>query len=155
MRRLALGFILLGSLIPGVSFALGLGEIKVDSALNQPLNAQIELLGTSPGEVENVRVRLAPEEVFQRLGIERPYYLSELDFTPTTKDGNSYIAVTTKQGVREPFLNFLVEVSWPKGRLLREYTVLLNPPVYLDQQPATVATQLPTAVRPVMRATNR
>jgi len=141
VRRLALGLALMGSLIPGLSHALGLGEIKVDSALNQPLKAEIAVLAASPDEVIDIVARLADEEAFERLGISREYILSKLQFKPAVRDGVPVILVTTKKPVKEPFLDFLLEVRWPKGRLLREYTVLLDPPVMMEQR--AVATRAP------------
>lgn len=146
MRRLALGLALMGSLIPGLSHALGLGEIKVDSALNQPLRAEIAVLAASPDEVIDIVAKLADEEAFDRLGISREYILSKLQFKPAVRDGAPVILVTTKNAVKEPFLDFLLEVRWPKGRLLREYTVLLDPPVMMEQRAvATVAPEVTEA----------
>ncbi|WP_245795294.1 type IV pilus assembly protein FimV, partial [Thioalkalivibrio denitrificans] len=143
MRRLAMGMALLGLLlVPGLSQALGLGEIEVHSALNQPLNAEIELVEVRRGEMEDLQVRLAPEDLYRRLGIERTALLTQLRFQPETlPDGRHVIRVTTREAVREPFVNFLVEAAWPAGRLVREYTLLLDPPVMFEarEAPAPVA----------------
>ena len=145
VRKLALGFALLLVLLPGVSGSLGLGNIKVETALNQPLRAEIQLLSIPPGEVADVKVSLARKEAFDRLGIERPFVLNQLKFKATTKaNGETVISVVTNKPIKEPFLNFLVEVEWPKGRLLREYTVLLDPPL-LQERRALVQTQAPVA----------
>jgi hypothetical protein len=110
---------------------LGLGDIEVYSALNQPLVAEIDLTSVRPGEVDDMVVELADEEAFSRSGLERPFHLTRLRFEVATKDdGSEYIKVTTDDPVREPFLNFLVDVDWPRGRLMREYTILLDPPVF-------------------------
>lgn len=111
--------------------ALGLGNINSASTLNQPLVARIPLLSVSPDELSTLNVRLATSEAFERAGLDRPFYLSRLKFQVATgDDGRPYIAVTTDQPVKEPFLDFLVDVRWPRGRLVREYTVLLDPPIY-------------------------
>lgn len=111
--------------------ALGLGNIKVRSGLNQPLVAEIALLSPRGVAPEDIRVGLAKAEDFTRAGIERPIALTALDFKLDRKsDGTLFIRVTSRQSIREPFLNFLVELSWPSGRLLREYTVLLDPPTF-------------------------
>lgn len=111
--------------------ALGLGNIKVRSGLNQPLVAEIALLSPRGVAPEEIRVGLAKAEDFTRAGIERPIELTALDFKLDRKsDGTLFIRVTSRQSIREPFLNFLVELSWPSGRLLREYTVLLDPPTF-------------------------
>ena len=128
-------------LVPGQLLSLGLGEIEVGSALNQPLNAQIKLISARADELEEMRVELAPANVFDRVGVPRPYFLTQLKFKPVSlPGGGTAIRVTTKDPVREPFLTFLVEVTWPKGRLLREYTVLLDPPEFAQQQAPQIAT---------------
>jgi pilus assembly protein FimV len=111
--------------------ALGLGNIKVRSGLNQPLVAEIALLSPRGVAPEDIRVGLAKAGDFARAGIERPIVLRALDFKLDRKsDGTLFIRVTSRRSIREPFLNFLVELSWPSGRLLREYTVLLDPPTF-------------------------
>jgi len=123
---------------------LGLGEIEVDSALNQPLNAQINLISARADELDEIRVELAPVSVFDRVGIPRPYFLTQLKFTPVSLPGGAVIRVTSKDPVREPFLTFLVEITWPKGRLLREYTVLLDPPEFAQRQAPQIAKPVTT-----------
>jgi pilus assembly protein FimV len=138
VRRMAQGLALSTIVTPGAAWSLGLGDINVDTALNQPLRAEIRLLSVTPGELENMRVSLASQETFERIGIQRPFVLSQLQFKPVqSPDGHTVVEVTTRQPIREPFLNFLVEVEWPNGRLLREYTVLLDPPVLMEQRAAT------------------
>jgi len=113
-------------------YALGLGEIQIRSALNQPMDAEIQLLSVRPGETEGMIVSLAPQEAFLRAGVERPFSLTQLRFEiQLNPEGQPFIHVTTRKPIVEPFLNFLVEVDWPRGRLLKEYTVLLDPPVFM------------------------
>lgn len=134
MRRVALGTAVWALIVPGASLGLGLGEIEPRSALNQPLRAEIELVSVEPGEVDDLVVRLAPDALFTRMGIDRDHRLTELDFEPmTTRDGRHVIRVTSRNPIREPFLNFLIEASWPSGRLVREYTILLDPPTRFEQ----------------------
>jgi pilus assembly protein FimV len=119
--------------------ALGLGDIHLKSALNQNFNADIKLLSVEKGTVDDVRVELASPEAFEQAGVERTYLLSRLRFKPVRlPDGTAIVRVTSREPIREPFLNFVIEVNWPKGRLLREYTVLLDPPVTLERKPAPV-----------------
>ena len=129
----------LTALLPINSFALGLGEIEVNSFLNQPLNAEIEVLSARPGEIDDLLVSLASREAFTRAGLERPRHLSELRFEVKKNEAgdSAVILVSTRSAIKEPFLNFLVEADWSKGRLLREFTILLDPPFYADQ-PAPV-----------------
>ena len=126
------------ALLPTNGFALGLGEIEVKSFLNQPLNAEIEVLSARPGEIDDLLVSLASREAFTRAGLSRPRSLSDLKFAVIKNESGdeAIIRVTTRAGVKEPFLNFLIEADWSKGRLLREYTILLDPPFYYADQPA-------------------
>jgi pilus assembly protein FimV len=155
VRRLALGLSLMGCLLAPVTFlALGLGSIEVSTTLNQPLQANIKLVGTSPGEVQGMSVRLASPQLFQQVGIPRPDYLDKLQFKVVSGSGGEpYIQVTTRGAVKQPFLDFLLEVNWPGGRLLREYTVLLNPPNYMQGKPeASVITPVAAPAPLVKRA---
>ncbi|MBT8133423.1 MAG: hypothetical protein KJO03_02875, partial [Gammaproteobacteria bacterium] len=136
MRKLIFAAVFGALLIPDYGFTLGMGEIEVNSALNQQLDARIELLSAVPEDAESLIVKLASRDEFKRAGLDRPYILSNLRFKPYAEDGQVYIKVTTPKPVREPFLNFLIEVDWPQGHLLREYTVLLDPPVFMGQAPA-------------------
>ncbi|MCG6540140.1 peptigoglycan-binding protein LysM [Pseudomonas sp. KSR10] len=153
VRNLVLAIAAATALTSEMAYALGLGEVTLKSALNQPLVAEIELLDAktlAPGEVVPV---LASAEDFNRAGVDRQYFLTDLTFTPVLRpDGKSIIRVSSTKPVREPYLNFLIEVLWPSGRLLREYTLLLDPPLYSPEIAAAVAPQLPIATpssRPV------
>ena len=146
VRNLVLAIAAASALTSEMAYALGLGEVTLKSALNQPLVAEIELLDAksfAPGEVVPI---LASAEDFNRAGVDRQYFLTDLKFTPVLRpDGKSVIQVSSSKPVREPYLNFLVEVIWPSGRLLREYTLLLDPPLYSPETTAAVAPQLPVA----------
>ncbi|GIX36548.1 MAG: hypothetical protein KatS3mg126_2327 [Lysobacteraceae bacterium] len=123
---LALGLALGSSQV----LALGLGSIDVRTRLNEPLVAEIPILGSDPAELAEVKVRLAPPEAFARVGLDRPAVLAaNLEFSIDKTGDVPVIRVTTPDKVRDPFLNFLLEVEWGRGRVLREYTVLLDPPV--------------------------
>jgi pilus assembly protein FimV len=128
VRQLLLGLASSSAFYSGLVPALGLGEITLHSALNQPLEADIELLEIADLGADDLKVRLAPAEVFSRSGVERLYFLNDLRFTPLLRGGSGIIRVRSNQPVREPYLNFIVEVARPNGQLFREYTVLLDPP---------------------------
>ncbi len=135
VRKLSLAIAIALGVSPLSAYALGLGDIHSKSALNQYFNADIELLSLGEEDLADIRVNLAPREAFEKAGMERPFYLSRLKFKPMRlPDGSGVIRVTSREPVREPFLNFLVEVDWPRGHLLREYTVLLDPPVTLKRK---------------------
>ena len=142
MRKIIFALAFGALLLPDYGFTLGLGEIEVSSALNQELNAEIELLSAAPEDVETLIVKLASREEFIRAGIDRPYMLNSLKFTAETRDGVPFVRVTSDKPVREPFLSFLVEVDWPRGHMMREYTILLDPPVFLEQQAPVQQEQL-------------
>ncbi|MGE8068481.1 type IV pilus assembly protein FimV [Pseudomonas sp. NPDC089569] len=108
--------------------ALGLGEITLHSALNQPLRADIALVDSAGLAEGELSVSLATADEFNRAGVERVFFLNNLKFTPVVRDNRSVIQVTSSKPVNEPFLNFLVQLNQPNGRLLREYTVLIDPP---------------------------
>jgi len=128
--------------LPDYGFTLGLGEIEITTALNQELNAEIELLSAAPEDVDTLIVKLASREEFSRAGIDRPYMLNSLKFNAEMKNGVPIIRVTSDKPIREPFLNFLVEIDWPKGHMMREYTLLLDPPVFMGQQPQAPLEQI-------------
>ena len=159
VRKLALAVsIALGTLnVP--AHALGLGELSSKSQLNQNFSGDITLLSVSPEELDGIRVKLADTEAFSRAGVARPFYLSLLRFEPTlTNSGSTVIRVSSEFPIREPFINFLVEVNWPNGRLLREYTVLLDPPTTTMRrppQPAAATVQPRPAPRPTAPVVQR
>ncbi|MBU6198875.1 MAG: fimbrial protein FimV, partial [Xanthomonadaceae bacterium] len=116
------------ALVGGNAFALGLGTIQVRSKLNQPLDAVIPVIADSPAEVSGLEVALASAEDFQRVGLDKSRVDVPLEFSVTSDGhGQTQIHVTTKDIVREPLVDFLIVANWPKGKLLREYTVLLDP----------------------------
>ena len=128
VRQLLFGLASSSAFYSGVVPALGLGEITLHSALNQPLEAEIELLEVADLSSSDLLVRLASADAFSRSGVDRLFFLNDLRFTPLLRGGNSVIRVVSSQPVREPYLNFIVEVARPNGALLREYTLLLDPP---------------------------
>ncbi|AWY44488.1 LPXTG cell wall anchor domain-containing protein [Pseudomonas putida] len=117
--------------------ALGLGEITLHSALNQPLRADIALVDVGGLEEGELSVSLATADEFNRARVERVFFLNDLKFTPVLRGNRSWIQVTSSKPVNEPFLNFLVQLNQPNGRLLREYTVLIDPPGTPGVVPAT------------------
>ncbi|SDP18442.1 FimV/HubP family polar landmark protein [Ectopseudomonas guguanensis] len=146
VRKLVLAIAAASALSSGMAHALGLGEVTLQSSLNQPLVAEIELLEVRDLASNEVIPSLASPEEFIKAGVDRQYFLTDLKFTPVLKpNGKSVIRVTSSKAVREPYLNFLVEVLWPNGRLLREYTLLLDPPLYSPQTTVAAAPQLPIA----------
>lgn len=127
------------------ALALGLGEIDVKSKLNQRFLATIPLTSVAADEAENILVNLASNDDFARAGIDRAEYLSSLSFTVKTDEGTPRIVITSKQIAREPFLSFLLDVRGKSGRILREYTVLLDPPEFAQTAKPATAVAKPEA----------
>lgn len=115
---------------PAFASALGLGGINVKSGLNQPLLAEIPVTVASPAERDSLLVMLANSEDYARVGIDARGLSVPLEFA-VAKDarGETIIRVTSKEAIREPFLQLLLQVNWNKGKLLREYSLLIDPPV--------------------------
>ncbi|PTY36431.1 hypothetical protein BGP77_03795 [Saccharospirillum sp. MSK14-1] len=129
-KKQALVFLAALTLVGGAQ-ALGLGDIELNSNLNEPLDARIELLEPSDLSANEILPTLASRLAFEQAGVERDFFLSNIRFdVQPASNGGLVIQLSTSQAVREPFLNFLVEVNWPGGRLLKEYTLLLDPPVF-------------------------
>ena len=139
--------------LAGEVWALGLGDIRLSSALNEPLRAEIELLSVMPEELGNLDVVLASAETFERYGLDRPLFLQQLVFrvVPSGRVEGNVVTVTSLEPVTEPFITFLVEATWSRGRLLREYTMLLDPPTFAPPSDARSTTAV-AAPRPSTQA---
>jgi len=119
--------------------AAGLGQLSVISPLGQPLNAEIEIVSLQPGEEEGLVARLAPPDAFRAAGIDFNPALATARFAIERRGGRPLLRVRTTQPVNDPFLEILVELQWTTGRLVREYTVLLDPPEYRGPQAIAAA----------------
>jgi len=150
-RRLSRNSLALVVLMSSQVWALGLGDIRLQSALNEPLRAEIDLLSATPDELGNLKINLASADTFERYGLDRPFYLQDVQFQVVRSgrvDGN-VIKVSSVTPMAEPFLTFLVEATWSRGRLLREYTVLLDPPTFASRAPEMApAVQAPSRAAP-------
>ena len=132
MRKIAT--VVAALMLPVQAHALGVGEIEWNSALNQPLDAEISLFSLGSVHENDIRVKLAPYEAYEQAGIEYPSILRNLKFSVEQRSGDGfYIKVHSSDAVKEPFLDILVEIDWPSGHLMREFTVLLDLPVMSDE----------------------
>ncbi|MRX26744.1 FimV/HubP family polar landmark protein [Kangiella sp. HZ709] len=139
--KIAISSILGSALISPLAWSLGLGEIESKTQLNQPLTAKIKLLSANEFTNDDMSARIASFEAYNKFGVNREAIHSQLSFEiQTNADGSKYIQVSTSRPIKEPFLNFLVEFSWPQGRLFREYTVLLDPPAISNNKAQVIAT---------------
>ncbi|MDZ7804221.1 FimV/HubP family polar landmark protein [Thiohalophilus sp.] len=135
-------------LVPLTAQALGFGNIKLNSALNEPLDARIELISPTDSDIDSLNVKLASEGAFTRAGIDRPHFLNGLQFEVVEQGGENYIQIDSRESIREPFVNFLLEFSWDNGRMLREYTMLLDPPGRVTREPAPAMAETPVTEEP-------
>ncbi|BAV34178.1 hypothetical protein SCL_1887 [Sulfuricaulis limicola] len=137
------------ALFPAVGHALALGKLKVLSALNEPLNAEIEFTSVNDKELKGLSVALASRADFEAAGVERLPFLSQVKFVVDQRpDGRHFLQLRTDQQIDEPFLHFLLQVEWPGGRLVREYTALIDPPYKIAGKAAPVETPVVTPPAP-------
>lgn len=132
--------------MPMSVLALGLGEINLRSGLNQPFEAEIPLLSVASDEIDTLNVGLAAPEVFEQAGVERPFHLTQLRFKVEQKGNKPYIHAYSQEPIKEPYLQYLLEVNWRGGRLVKEFTVLLDPPTLAEVAPPPI--QAPKAAVP-------
>lgn len=138
--------------LPAISYGLGLGSLKVNSALNEPLNAEIDFTSASKVELKSLNVGLAPRSEFNTAGVERIPFLADIKFTVAKRlDGRPFLQLSTEQPVREPFLHFLVQAEWAGGRMVREFTALIDPPYMVAGRAPTVSA--PTTSEPATAPT--
>jgi pilus assembly protein FimV len=135
--------------LSSAAHAAGLGKLTVLSALGQPLRAEIELTAVSSDEASGLVAKLASPEAFRAANIEFNPALLSLRFAVEQRNGRQFIRVSSSQPLNEPFVDMLLELSWNNGRLVREYTFLLDPAELRATQSAQVAAgEPPPAVRP-------
>ena len=152
MRRIARSLMVAATLISTHAYALGLGEIRVNSALNEPLQAEIQLLQVRQLTANQIRPSLADIDDFNLAGLSKSRVLDGVEFdVQISPAGDGRVLISSNTPIREPFLSFLMEVSWPNGRLVREYTLLLDPPLFSESdvpmsavQPASDISAAPT-----------
>ena len=140
---------------PVGAFAAGLGKLNVLSPLGQALNAEIEIVALRPGEEDTLVARVAPLDAFTAAGIEPTAMLNTMRFAIERRGNQRILRMTTTAPVNEPFVELLIELQWSGGRLVREYTFLLDPPEYKSRQaiaaapkPAAPPAPAPQAAKP-------
>ena len=111
------------------SWALGLGRLAVQSALGENLRAEIDITSLTPEEASSLRVRVAPAEAYRSAGVDYNAVLQATQVSVVRRpDGRSSLRLSSDRVVQEPFVDLILEVTWSSGRLVREYTLLLDPP---------------------------
>ena len=150
--RYVLFALVLAAMMPGGAMALGLGDIHLKSPLNAPLDAEIDLTATAE-EIRGLKVALASRENFSRYGLDYPAFLDSVTLVPgKAADGRDVLQVHSTAVVTEPFATLLIEATWPRGRLVREYTVLLDPPVFTGDKASPAAAVAAPAETPQAHA---
>src|SRR5258706_7142791 len=135
--RLVLGTLL--ALCPLAGYSLGLGRLQVKSALNEPLNAEIDIPTANDSELKGLNVSVASRADFEAAKAERLPLLSQIKFIVAKRaDGRHYLQLKTDSPIEEPFLHLLLQLEWPGGRLVREYTALVDPPASMIGKAPTV-----------------
>ena len=150
MKRMGLARGLLALLLlPGISFGLGLGDVRLNSPLNAPLDAEIELVNATAEDLATLDAKLASKETFARYGLDWPPFMASVRVTrDRTANGGYVLRIKSQETVTEPFLTLLIEATWARGRLVREYTVLLDPPVFAPNGAAAPRPVAPPASVP-------
>lgn len=132
---------------PTSGFAIGLGALKVHSALNEPLNAEIPFTSLSPRERKKLEASLANRLEFQAADIDRSPHLSSIKFSVAKRvDGRYFLQLRTEESFREPFIHLLIKIKWAGGRLIREYSALIDPPYLVAGRSTSVQTPVIQAV---------
>ena len=147
---------ILGLFSPAL-FALGLGGAAVESYLDQPLDVRVELISQSSEELQSITVGLASADDFEMLGLSRSTITAPLEFQLVTDTAKPYIHITSKLRVNEPVVQVLIEVVWASGRMLREYTLFLDPPTIDSPAPPVTIKPAPKpapASAPLPRCNN-
>ncbi|WP_331346933.1 FimV/HubP family polar landmark protein [Cellvibrio sp. UBA7661] len=148
LRQLVLACGLTSFMLSPYASALGLGEVTLKSSLNQPLEAEVKLLDTRDLTAEQILVALASPADFERNGVDRLYFYTEFQFEVVLDAaGGPKVIITSRSPVREPYLNFLIEARWTAGRLLREYTLLMDLPTF-DENGSSQSVQAATQSEP-------
>ncbi|MFZ2311407.1 MAG: FimV/HubP family polar landmark protein [Methylobacter sp.] len=141
MRNLTKTIAVVSLLAPASGHPLGIGDIKLHSALNQNLDAEISLVVSAGENPSDIKVSLAPFDKFDEAGVPWTIFLSKIKFEPVVRpNGSVVIKLSSKEALKEPFLDFLLEVSWPKGSLYREFTMLVDPPSVYKEATIPVST---------------
>lgn len=155
MEHLYRLLLLLTFIAPLTGHAATLGQARVNSFLGQPLDAEIDLIGLTAGQHEDLRLRIANERHFERMGIVYERHLAELQFDVVRSGRQWLVRARTEKPITEPFIDFPLQMTWPGGQMIRQYTLLLDPPKRV--RTARVSGSTPTAARqrpPTMAAGN-
>jgi len=132
----------------GSLWAVGLGQLRADSSINQPLSVRIQLtdLGSTP--LDEINVAVADADNFERLGVDVVDNFPEIQITLGVDEAGPYARLESASVIRTPYLEVVLDTRWPSGRVLTQHTILLDPPVFLDSEEADVADSAPPGSAP-------
>ncbi len=143
-RRIALSA-LCAALLSPPGWAVGLGDIALQSHLGKPLQARIPLTHLGDLAGDQIKVSLGSEQDYARLGVDRDFLHSQIRLEPVVDDGGAYVQLSTSRPVVEPYINIVISLRWPNGQLVREYTMLLDLPAVAAPVVAGATTSAPAA----------
>ncbi|MEX2132246.1 MAG: FimV/HubP family polar landmark protein [Pseudohongiellaceae bacterium] len=159
LRKIVVLVATLSLLVASRVYSVGLGNVVLESSLNQPLNARVEILQLGDVRANQITVVMASPADFERFNIERVSFLSDVRFNIESTNAGIFVRLTSSQIVREPYLSFILDTRWPTGRILSEHTVLLDLPVFGDdrsstpiRQPISPVLETPTVETPTVVA---
>jgi pilus assembly protein FimV len=145
--------IVAGLLLPWPAVAAGLGQMNVVSSLGQPLHVEIDVLSVRKEDANTLLVRLAPPETYQEANVEYSGALRGVSLGVLQRpNGQLYVRATSAHPVNEPFVNLIVELNWPTGKVVRQFAVLLDPPGYASAPQPAMAARVQTQAAPAPRA---
>jgi pilus assembly protein FimV len=154
--RVALNTVALAAMLAasGSTWALGLGRLNVQSALGETLRAEIDITSLTPEEDSSLKVRIAPPDSYRAAGVDYNAVLPSASVTLARRaDGRPYLRVTSERAVQEPFVDVILELTWSSGRLVREYTLLLDPPQSRVAPPAMAQAPAAPQISPAPQQT--
>jgi pilus assembly protein FimV len=152
LRKLVWALVWVG-LVPTSAFALGLGDLHLKSQLNAPLDAEIDLTGATADELVGLKAVVAGRDAFGRYGLDYPDFAASLTMAPAkSADGHDVIRIRSSDIIKEPFAELLIEVNWARGHLVREYTLLFDPPVFMNSAAGAAPAVAAPSTAPAIRA---
>lgn len=150
---LASAIALLGSLASLEAHALALGRITVQSALGEPLRAEIDIADINPEEASSLKAGVAPPDTFKAAGLEYGSVVAGVEVSLQRRaDGRAYLRLSSNKPVTEPFVDLILEANWANGRITRDYTMLFDPPALRSSGTGTAAPTAPILSRPLSPA---
>lgn len=141
-RRKLLPLYIAATLASGPVAAVGLGDLSLHSYLGKPLQAEVALSHMGDLTADQLKVQIGSEGDYSALGVEYTYLHSRLRIEPFTRNGQTYVRISSSEPISEPYLNFVLNLRWPQGQVVREFTVLLDP-----APDTAVAASQPAALR--------